>query len=119
MLFCYISKRVMKRAEFIQVFMTTDKKKTAQKIAAALVKKRLAACVQITGPVSSIYKWRGKTEKAREYLCLIKSRKNLFNKIEKTIKELHTYTVPEIIAVPITGVSKDYKAWLGKNLKNN
>jgi periplasmic divalent cation tolerance protein len=72
--------------EYIQVVTTTEKKEDAEKIAEALVKKKLAACAQTIGPIWSIYWWKGRVEKAEEWLCLIKSEKSLFCKLEETIK---------------------------------
>jgi len=97
---------------YIQVLTTTEKKEDAEKIAMALVERKLAACVQITGPITSTYRWKGNIEKAEEWQCVIKSRKDLFRDIEKAIKSVHPYEVPEIIAVPIAAGSGDYLDWL-------
>jgi periplasmic divalent cation tolerance protein len=101
-----------KMKPYIQVVTTTEKKEDAEKIAACLVEKRLAACVQITGPITSLYRWKGQIEKAQEWQCWIKSKETLYKEIEKTIKSVHPYEVPEIIAVPIVAGSRDYLAWL-------
>ena len=98
--------------EYIQVFVTTDKKEDAEKIAGVLVEDRLAGCTQIVGPIVSTYWWKGNIETAEEWLCLIKSKKSLYQKIEKVVKEMHTYETPEIIAIPIVDGSKDYFEWL-------
>jgi len=98
--------------KYLQITTTTRTKKEAQEISRVLVEKHLAACVQVLGPITSTYRWKGKIEVAKEWLCLIKSKKNLFRKVEKTIKEIHSYEVPEIIATPVIGGSKDYLAWL-------
>lgn len=103
--------------KFIQVVTTAPNKSCAEKIARVLIKKRLAACVQIAGPVKSIYRWKGKIEKAGEWFCIIKTRARAFNKVEKAIREIHPYEVPEIIAIPITQLSKDYLNWLSLNTK--
>jgi len=103
--------------EYIQVFTTTEKREQAEKIARALVEKRLAGCVQIVGPVVSTYWWKGKVEIAEEWLCFIKSKKSLFNELEKAIKEVHPYETPEIIAIPIVEGSKNYLEWLKRELK--
>jgi periplasmic divalent cation tolerance protein len=103
--------------EYIQVFTTTEKREHAEKIARALVEKRLAGCVQIVGPVVSTYWWKGKVEIAEEWLCFIKSEKSLFNELEKAIKEVHPYETPEIIAIPIVEGSKNYLEWLKRELK--
>jgi periplasmic divalent cation tolerance protein len=103
---------VDKMASYIQVVTTTEKKEDAEQIAACLVEKRLAACVQITGPVTSHYRWKGKIEKAQEWQCWIKSEETLYKEIEKAIKSVHPYEVPEIIAMPILTGSRDYLEWL-------
>ena len=98
--------------QYIQVITTTASKDDAEKIAASLVEKRLAACVQIVGPVHSTYRWEGKIEQAEEWQCLIKSRQDPFSELEQAIKVLHPYEVPEIIALTITAGSADYLQWL-------
>lgn len=102
---------------FIQVMTTVETKEQAQSIARHLVEEKLAACVQITGAVESTYRWAGKIETAREYLCLIKTRKDLFTRVESAIKKLHSYETPEIIAVPIINESKEYLKWLDESLE--
>lgn len=102
---------------YIQVITTTAKKEDAAKIAASLVEKRLAACVQIVGPVHSTYRWEGKVEQAEEWQCLIKSRQDLFGELEQVIKAIHPYEIPEIIVMTITAGSDDYLQWLRDELK--
>ena len=101
-------------AEFIQVLTTTDARELADKIGRALVERRLAACVQIAGPVKSIYRWQGQIETAEEWQCWIKTTRERFAEVEQAICELHTYTVPEIVAMPIVAGSADYLTWLGQ-----
>ncbi len=103
--------------QYIQVFTTTRKKEDAEKIAQTLLKKRLAGCVQIVGPVSSSYWWKNSIESAEEWLCMIKSEKSLYAKLERTIKETHLYETPEITALPIACGSKEYLAWLHQELE--
>ena len=103
--------------EYIQVFTTTEKKEDAEKIAKVLVEKRLTACVQIIGPIISTYWWKGKVEKAKEWILFIKSKKELYRELEKAIKEIHPYETPEIIAIPIVAGSKDYLEWLRKVIR--
>jgi periplasmic divalent cation tolerance protein len=103
---------------YIQVITTTAKKVDAEKIAASLVEKRLAACVQIVGPVQSTYRWEGKVEQAEEWQCLIKSRQDLFQELEQAIKKIHPYEIPEIIALTITAGSNDYRQWLRDELQS-
>lgn len=102
--------------EFIQVFTTVNKKSNAEKIAESLVHKKLSACVQIVGPVSSFYKWKGRLEKSKEFLCVIKTKKSYYKKIEKEIKKLHPYKLPEIIFIPTIGGNKEYLKWIGEQL---
>jgi len=102
---------------YIQVLTTVENKADAEKIAKNLVEKRIAACVQIIGPLTSYFQWQGKLDSAQEYLCLIKSRADLFPALETEIKSMHPYEVPEILATPITKGGKDYLNWLAAELK--
>ncbi len=97
---------------YIQVITTTEKRQDAEKIAEILVDEKLAGCVQIVGPMTSIYRWKGQVETAEEWQCVIKSRFGLYGDIEKAIKSVHPYEVPEIIAMPILKISRDYQEWL-------
>ena len=97
---------------FIQVMTATDKKEDAERIARSLVEMRLAGCVQIVGPVMSIYRWKGRIETAGEWLCLIKSHKDRYGAIEEAIRSLHPYETPEIISLPIIDGSESYLNWL-------
>ena len=103
--------------EYIQVATTVATEKEAAAIAALLVEQRLAACVQVVGPMTSHYRWQGKIETAGEYLCLAKSCAALYPEIEAAIKAIHPYEVAEIIAMPIIAGSKEYLAWLGAEVK--
>lgn len=98
--------------DYIQVMTTVERREDAERIARELVERRLAACVQVAGPVTSTYRWQGKIETAQEWQCLAKSRHDLFDEIERTVRELHPYEVPEILATPIVHGSADYLAWL-------
>jgi periplasmic divalent cation tolerance protein len=103
--------------EYIQVITTAEKKGDAERIAEALVERRLAGCVQIVGPIVSTYWWKENIVKAKEWLCLVKSKKDLYEELEKSIKEIHPYETPEITALPIITGSKDYMKWLSNELK--
>ena len=96
----------------IQVTTTTATKEEAQKIARHLVEQKVAACVQVSGPITSVYRWKGKVETAEEWLCLIKTQESLYSELEKAIISLHSYETPEIIALPIITGSRDYLSWL-------
>ena len=103
---------------FIQVFTTTNSKESAQEISTILVEGKLAGCVQIVGPISSIYQWKGNVEKDEEWLCLIKSEQRCFEEISEVIKANHPYETPEIIATAIVAGSDGYLRWLSKELKS-
>lgn len=98
--------------EYIQVVTTTDKREDALAIASALVEQRLAACVQVTGPVTSVYRWKGRVETTEEWQCWAKSRHDRYTQIEKAIRKCHGYEEPEILAMPVTAGSKSYLAWV-------
>ncbi len=98
--------------EHIQVLTTTDKRDDAIAIANSLVQQRLAACVQILGPITSIYRWKGKVEMAEEWQCWAKSRHDRYVDIEQAIRKIHPYEEPEILAIPITAASASYLAWI-------
>ncbi len=85
--------------EFIQVVTTISSQADARRIADALVQQRLAGCVQIVGPIESLYRWEGKIETATEWQCWIKTRKSHYKAVEQAIHKLHPYEVPEILAV--------------------
>lgn len=97
---------------YVQVLTTTDSQEQAKALAVGLVEAGLAGCVQMVGPVTSVYRWKGQVEQAREWLCVVKTRHVLFQQVEAFIRERHTYEVPEIIAVPISSGAQRYLAWL-------
>jgi periplasmic divalent cation tolerance protein len=100
------------------VLVTCGTLTEARRIARAVVTKRLAACVNIVlSPAESVYRWKGKVEKAREYLLLIKTTSKLLAGLESEVKRLHSYGVPEFIALPIAAGSREYLAWLGESVK--
>jgi periplasmic divalent cation tolerance protein len=100
-------------AKGIVVLVTARDGREALRIARAVVGARLAACVNITERrVRSVYRWKGKVETAREVLLLIKTTRKAFPALAQRIRALHSYDVPEIIAVPIAAGSRDYLAWL-------
>lgn len=101
----------------IVIFVTCPNTKVATIIADSLVKEKLAACVNIVSGLTSIYEWKGKIEKAKEVLLVIKTQKKLFVKLEESIKKLHPYDVPEIIALPITAGNKPYLNWIQTTVK--
>ena len=102
--------------ECIQVLTTVGSEEEAEQISSALIERRLAACVQIVGPISSRYRWQGEVETAREWICVAKTRATRYADIETAIRELHSYDEPEIVATPIVAGSKGYLDWIGQNL---
>ncbi|UCG44511.1 MAG: divalent-cation tolerance protein CutA [candidate division WOR-3 bacterium] len=92
--------------------MTVPTGQDGRRLAQALVEEKLAACIQVLGPMQSSFHWQGKVEIAAEYLCLIKTTSDAFDRLKDRVKELHPYDVPELIAVPITAGSEEYIAWL-------
>lgn len=91
---------------------TIDSAARAQKIADHLVEHRLAACVQVTSPITSTYRWHDKVERSQEVMCLIKTRRESVEGVEAAIRSLHPYDNPEIIALPIVAGSAEYLAWI-------
>ncbi|RMD46796.1 MAG: divalent-cation tolerance protein CutA [Aquificota bacterium] len=102
--------------EHIVIFITVPSLDIGKQIAEKLIKEKLAACVNITSKVNSIYFWQGNIEKDDEFLLIIKSRKDRFEKLEKAVKTLHPYSVPEIIAMPLILGSGDYLNWINETL---
>jgi periplasmic divalent cation tolerance protein len=96
----------------IQVITTTATRDEADAIARTLVDERLAACVQVTGPVTSTYRWQGAIESGQEWLCVIKTLRSHFELVERAIRQRHSYEVPEIVAFEIVAGNADYLAWL-------
>jgi periplasmic divalent cation tolerance protein len=100
----------------IVIFVTTSNRKEAKRIAEGLLKNKLAACVNILDKIESFFWWQGKVDKAKEVLLIIKSRKEKLPRIIKLVKSIHSYQVPEIIAIPISGGYKPYLRWIDDSL---
>ncbi|MBP1684622.1 MAG: CutA1 divalent ion tolerance protein [Deltaproteobacteria bacterium] len=98
--------------EYCVVLVTVGSAEEGQRIAQALVGERLAACVSVVGPLSSTYRWQGEIVHEQERLLMIKTRAALFGEIERRVTQLHSYTTPEVIAVPVTVGSTGYLDWL-------
>jgi len=97
---------------FVQVLTAVDTQEHAQLIAQTVVEQRLAACAQVIGPISSIYWWKGQLETAGEFLCLLKTRADLYRAVEQAVREAHPYEVPEILAMPVSAGLPAYLAWV-------
>ena len=102
--------------EFIVVFVTAGSSAEGERLARALVEERLAACVNRIAAVQSVYRWQGEVEQSVEELLVIKTRADLFTALEKRVRELHSYAVPEVIALPIIDGSESYLQWLGEQV---
>jgi periplasmic divalent cation tolerance protein len=98
--------------EVIQVQTTVADQADAERIAAALVARKLAACVQLSGPIESTYRWKDKIETSQEWVCTIKTVRTAYAAVEAAIRQLHSYEQPEIVALPIVGGSPGYLRWI-------
>jgi periplasmic divalent cation tolerance protein len=106
----------MRMADHVQVLTTAGSEEEAGRIAAVLVERRLAACVQVVGPIVSRYRWQGAIEEEREWQCLAKTTYAAYDAVEAAIREAHSYEEPEIIATPIVAGSAAYLAWIDDNV---
>lgn len=102
---------------YIVVFVTAKDKVEAERIARGLLEDKLVACVNILDGVKSMFWWEGKVDESQEALLILKSRKDRFSHIVKKVKSLHSYDLPEIIAMPIVEGSKDYLGWIGSSVQ--
>jgi periplasmic divalent cation tolerance protein len=104
--------------EYILVLTTVPDEKTAQDIAKRLVQKKLAACVTVSAASQSFYWWEKKISQGQEFMLFIKTKASLYEKLEESIKSLHPYSVPEIIALPLSKGNREYLDWLDKETKS-
>ena len=102
--------------KFRIVYIVTSSKKEAKKISEILVKEKLAACINFF-PITSVYKWQGKIEKEKEFGLIIKTKKNLVEKVIKRVKGLHSYEVPCIISLPVEKGYKKFLEWIDESTK--
>jgi periplasmic divalent cation tolerance protein len=100
--------------EAIVIYITAPNEEEAAGIARVLVESGLAACVNIVGDIRSIYSWQGKIEDEKEVLMIAKTRRELFDKLKAKVLEMHSYSVPEIVAMPIIDGSEKYMNWLNE-----
>lgn len=103
----------MNISDYITVFITASSLDESKRIGKSLVEERLAACVNIITQVQSIFRWKGKICDEQEAFMIIKTRSDLFDTLRLRVKELHSYEVPEIIALPIIKGSEAYLKWIG------
>ena len=100
--------------DYILVFITVSSEKEGEKIAGALVKERLAACVNLIGGMRSTFRWKGQISSEQEVLLIAKTKDKLFEQLKKRVTELHSYEVPEILALPILAGFEKYLNWIEK-----
>jgi len=104
-------------SNFIQVFITINDRSKAREIAETLLNKKLAACVQISGPATSLYRWEGRIVEDEEWLLIVKSSSEHYSELEEQVKKVHVYEVPEILAVSVEKGNEDYLDWLERELR--
>jgi len=104
------------KKDFVIIFVTCASKKEAEKIVAALLNKRMVACGNIVGGVESKFWWKGKIDSAKETLLILKTKAAKFRAVGKEVERLHSYDVPELIAMPIVRGSKKYLNWINDNI---
>ena len=99
-------------ANHYQVTTTASTKDDAARLAHLAVERRLAACAQVSGPITSVYRWEGRVETDDEWICVFKTSARALRTLEEAIRAAHGYTTPEIVATPIEGGDADYLAWI-------
>ena len=106
----------MEKSAYIVLFITTDDAREAQQISKVLLEQRKAACVNIISNVASVFLWEGKPDSARENLLIVKTKASLLPEVINLVKKVHSYDVPEIIALPIVGGNQEYLDWIEKSV---
>lgn len=104
-------------SDAIVVFMTASGADEARRIAQQLVESQLAACVQLLPEIESIYRWNGEVQREKEVLILVKTTADNFAELEHSVRAMHSYETPEIVAVRISDVSEPYQTWLNENVR--
>jgi len=106
-------------SEQVVVFITTGSPQEAERIAEALVAEMLAACVNILPGVTSIYRWEGEVHRDDECLLVVKSRQDVLDELVRRVQSLHSYEVPEVIALPLVGGNEAYLSWIDREVHGN
>ena len=107
----------MEQSSYIVLLITTPTVEEAQRISSTLLNQKKAACVNIISPVHSLFWWQNKIDSARESLLIVKTKASLLDEVTTLVKENHSYTIPEVIALPIIGGNQDYLDWLEKSVE--
>ena len=102
----------MRNKDYIVILVTASSPQEADRIASVLLESKVAACVNITGQIRSLFWWEGKIDQAQEVLLVIKTKKVLLEEVIRLVKENHSYDVPEVIALPIVGGNQAYLEWI-------
>lgn len=103
--------------DFVVVYITCKDREEAKRIGETMVKEKLAACANVIPGMNSIFHWEGKLEKAKECVLLLKTKKELMEKLTERVKQLHSYEVPCIIALPVVAGNPDYLEWIEKETR--
>jgi periplasmic divalent cation tolerance protein len=103
----------------LQVITTTASREEAERIGRTLVEERLAACAQVSGPLTSFYRWQGRLENNSEWYCVLKTAEDRYAALETRLKSLHSYDTPEIIALPVLSASAEYSAWIQESMHHS
>lgn len=96
----------------IVIFITSGSEEEAKRLGRVLVEEKLAACVNIIPGVESLYWWKGKIESSKEWMLVVKTQGKMVNRVVKRVKEIHSYEIPEVIALPIVEGNRDYLQWI-------
>ncbi|MEJ2207867.1 MAG: divalent-cation tolerance protein CutA [Anaerolineae bacterium] len=107
----------MSEIEHLVVLVTAGSEEEALKIARGLVKSMLAACVNIVPGITSIYRWQDEVQEDHEWLLVVKTRWDVLDEVIQQVQALHSYDVPEVIALPLVGGSQDYLHWLDRGVE--
>jgi len=103
---------------YMVVLVATSSREEAEKIVDVLLKEKLIACANVLGPVSSSFWWKGKVDHTEEYIVFMKTEERMFEDLVESVRRVHSYEVPEIIALPIIKGFKPYLEWIGENIKS-
>jgi periplasmic divalent cation tolerance protein len=105
--------KVKVSSPIVLVYVTTPTVTAAERMGSRIVEEGLAACANVLGPIRSVFRWNGGIERAREAVLIVKTRKSRLAALSRRIKELHTYTVPCVVALPILGGNQEFLDWVG------
>ena len=114
--YIHVSKKYIFMTQYIQVSVSTPTEKMAVEIAKLVIIRRVAACAQVSGPIISFYNWKQSMEQSEEWKVTIKTSEERFKEVETSIRIVHSYDVPGIIATPLIRVSEDYADWMDEQL---